>query len=239
MTSVIAQINYREGIEEAWDDLVGFAPRLIAALAVLLVGWIIANLIRRILTNALTRVRFEQLIERSGLKTPLSRVGVKDPSRLMATLIYWAAMLLVLQLAIDTFGESAIQDALDDLVGFLPNLFISIVIIVVVGAIAARVAGLVSELLAEQTYGTTVSRVAGGAIWVVGIFAALDQIEIAADVLNVLLIALVSTIGLTIAVMFGISGIQATRDRFWPAVFDRFGTNNATEATGAETTSQS
>ena len=37
----------------------------------------------------------------------------------MATLIYWAAMLLVLQLAIDTFGESAIQDALDDLVGFL------------------------------------------------------------------------------------------------------------------------
>ena len=90
-----------------------------AALAVLLVGWIIANLIRRILTKALTRVRFEQLIERSGLKTPLSRVGVKDPSRLMATLIYWAAMLLVLQLAIDTFGESAIQDALDDLVGFL------------------------------------------------------------------------------------------------------------------------
>ena len=80
-----------------------------AALAVLLVGWIIANLIRRILTKTLTRVRFEQLIERSGLKTPLSRVGVKDPSRLMATLIYWAAMLLVLQLAIDTFGESAIQ----------------------------------------------------------------------------------------------------------------------------------
>ena len=73
----------------------------------------------------------------------------------------------------------------------------------------------------------------------VGIFAALDQIEIADDVLNVLLIGLVSTIGLTIAVMFGISGIQATRDRFWPAVFDRFGTNNATEATDAETTSQS
>ena len=131
------------------------------------------------------------------------------------------------------------KDALDDLVGFLPNLFISIVIIVVVGAIASRVAGLVSELLADQTYGTTVSRTAGAAIWVVGIFAALDQIEIADDVLNVLLIALVSTIGLTIAVMFGISGIQATRDRFWPAVFDRFGTSHATDAAGAEPTSQS
>ena len=238
MTSVMAQINYQEGIEEAWDDLVGFAPRLIAALAVLLVGWIIANLIRRILIKALTRVRFEQLIERSGLKTPLSRVGVKDPSRLMATLIYLAAMLLVLQLAIDTFGDSAIQVALDDLVGFLPNLFISIVIIVVVGAVASRVAGLVGELLADQNYGTTVSRAAGGAIWVVGIFASLDQIEIADDVLNVLLIALVSTIGLTIVVMFGVSGIQATRDRFWPAIFDRFGTNNATEATGEGTTSQ-
>ena len=39
-----------------------------------------------------------------------------------------------------------------------------------------------------------------------------------------LFIALVSTVGLTVAVMFGISGIQAARERFWPAVFDRFGT---------------
>ncbi len=223
MTAVIAQINYREGIEEAWDDLVGFAPRLLAALAVLLVGWIIANLIRRGLTKGLTRLRFEQLIERSGLQAPLSRIGVRDSSRLLATLIYWAAMLLVLQLAIDTFGDSAIQEALDDLVGFLPDLFISIVIIVVVGAVASRVSSLVGELLEDQNYGTTVARIAGVSIWVVGLFAALDQIRIADDILNVLFIALVSTIGLTVAVMFGISGIQAARERFWPAVFDRFG----------------
>ena len=227
MTAMIAQINYREGIEQAWDDLVGFAPRLLAALAVLLVGWIIANLIRRGLTRGLTRVRFEQLIERSGLQAPLSRVGVKDSSRLLATLIYWAAMLLVLQLAIDTFGDSAIQEALDDLVGFLPDLFISIVIIVVVGAIASRVSSLVDELLEDQNYGPTVARIAGVSIWVVGLFAALDQIRIADDILNVLFIALVSTVGLTVAVMFGISGIQVARERFWPAVFDRFGTADA------------
>ena len=227
MSAVVAQIDYREGIEEAWDDLVGFAPRLLAALAVLLVGWIIANLIRRLLTRGLKRLRFEQLIERSGLATPLSRIGVRDTSRLLATLIYWAAMLLVLQLAIDTFGDSAIQEALDDLVGFLPDLFIAIIIVVVVGAIASRISSLVGEMLEDQSYGTTASRVAGTAIWVVGLFAALDQIHIADDVLNVLFIALVSTVGLTVAVMFGISGIQAARERFWPAVFDRFGESRA------------
>ena len=229
MIAVIAQIEYREGIEEAWDDLVGFVPRLIAALVVLLVGWLIANFIRRLITKGLKGARFEQLIERSGLKTPLSRIGVRDSSRLLATLIYWAVMLLVLQLAIDTFGESAIQDALDDLVGFLPDLFIAIIIVVVVGAIASRVASLVGEMLEEQNYGTTVSRIAGTAIWVVGLFAALDQIRIADDVLNVLFIALVSTVGLTVAVMFGISGIQAARDRFWPAVFGRFGASGNEE----------
>ena len=229
MTTVIAQINYREGIEQAWDDFVGFAPRLIAALAVLLVGWLIANILRRLLTKGLKTLRFEQLIERSGLNTPLSRVGVRDPSKLMATLIYWAAMLLVLQLAIDTFGESAIQDALDDLIGFLPDLFIAIVIVVVVGAIASRVASLVDDTLSHQSYGTTVSRVAGAAIWVVGLFAALDQIHIADDVLNVLFIALVATVGLTVVVMFGISGIQVARERFWPSVFDRFGSSTSQE----------
>ncbi|MDE0319525.1 MAG: hypothetical protein OXI97_06545 [Acidimicrobiaceae bacterium] len=221
MAALLAQISYREGIEEAWDDFVGFAPRLIAALVVLLVGWIVASLLRRLLVKGLTAVRFETIIERAKLSEPLSRVGVRRPSRLMATLIYWAAMLLVLQLAIDAFGESAIQNALDDLIGFLPDLFIAIAIIVIVGAIAARVSSLVAELLADHSYGTHASRVAGSAIWVVGIFAALDQIRIADDTLNVLFVAVVATVGGSIVVMFGIGGIQAARDRFWPTVFDR------------------
>ena len=223
MTALFAQINYREGFEEAWEEFIGFAPRLLAALAVLLVGWLVANLIRRLLTRALTRVRFQDLIEKSGLQTPLGRVGVKNPSRLLATLIYWSAMLLVLQLAIDTFGETAIQNALDDLIGFLPNLFIGIIIVVVVGAIATRVASVLNELLEDQGYGTYVARAASTAIWVVGLFAAMNQVEIADDVLNILFIALVATIGATVVVMFGISGIQAARDRFWPSVFDRIG----------------
>ncbi len=221
MSPLLAQINYRDGIEEAWDEFVGFAPRLLAALAVLLVGWLVANLIRRLLTRLLTKVRFQDLMEKSGLHTPLSRVGVRNPARLMATLIYWAVMLLVLQLAIDTFGDTAIQSALDDLIGFLPNLFIGIVIVVVVGAIATRVASVLSELLQDLRYGTYLARAASTAIWVVGLFAAMNQIEIADDVLNILFIALVSTVGATAVVMFGISGIQSARDRFWPSVFDR------------------
>ena len=231
MTALYAQINYREGFEEAWEEFIGFAPRLLAALAVLLVGWIVANLIRRLLTRALTRVRFQDLIEKSGLHTPLARVGVKNPSRLLATLIYWSAMLLVLQLAIDTFGETAIQNALDDLIGFLPNLFIGIIIIVVVGAIATRVASVLNELLENQGYGTYVARAASTAIWVVGLFAAMNQVEIADDVLNILFVALVATIGATVVVMFGISGIQAARDRFWPSVFDRIGNANSAQQT--------
>lgn len=227
MGAVLAEIEWREGVEEAWNDLVGFAPRLIAALAVLLAGWIVASLIRRVLQRVLDKIRFPELMERSGLQAPLARVGLKEPSRLLATVIFWAAMLLVLQLAIDTFGESAIQDALDDLVGFLPSLFISIVIVVVTGAIATRVADLVRTTLSEQSYGRNLSRIAGGAIWVVGVFAALNQIEIAEDILTVLFIAVVGTIGLVVVVMFGVSGIQAARERFWPSVFNLFGNDDA------------
>ena len=229
MDIVVADIEWRDGVEEAWSDLVGFAPRLIAAIAVLLAGWFIATLLRRVLQRVLDRVRFPELMERSGLQAPLARVGLKEPSRLLATVIYWAAMLLVLQLAIDTFGESAIQEALDDLVGFLPSLFIAIVIVVVTGAIASRVAELVNSTLSEQSYGRTMSRIAGGAIWVVGLFAALNQIEIAEDILTVLFIAVVGTVGLVIVVMFGVSGIQSARDRFWPNVFEFFSQSDKAE----------
>ena len=234
MGIVLADIDWRGGVEDAWSDLVGFAPRLIAAIAVLLVGWFIASLLRRVLQRVLDRVRFPDLMERSGLQAPLARVGLKQPSRLLATVIYWAAMLLVLQLAIDTFGESAIQEALDDLVGFLPSLFIAIVIIVVTGAIASRVAELVRTSLSEQSYGRTLSRIAGGAIWLVGLFAALNQIEIAEEILTVLFIAVVGTVGLVIVVMFGVSGIQAARERFWPNVFEFFSRPDQAEKESSE-----
>ncbi len=219
--NVLAEISYREGIEEAWTDLATFVPKVIAAVLVFVVGWFIARIIRNVAHRLLTKIKFDAAVDRAGLGAPLQRAGFEDSGLLLAKIFYWSVMVLVLQLAIDTFGDSAIQTALDDLVGFLPNLFIAIVIVVIAGAIATRVAELVTGTLGGQSYGSTVARLASGSVWLIGIFSALNQIDIAQRILTTLFTAIVATIGLVIVIMFGVGGIQAARDQFWPNVFAR------------------
>ncbi len=221
MVGVLAEITFSDGIEEAWTDVATFVPKLAGALAIFVIGWFVARVIAKIAHRVLTKVRFDTAVDRAGLGAPLERSGYADSGLLLSKIIYWAVMILVLQLAIDSFGDSAIQDALDSLVSFLPNLFIAIIIVVLAGAFATRVGELIRDTLSAQSYGSWVATTASGAVWLVGLFAALNQIEIAQQILTTLFTAIVGTVALTIVIMFGVGGIQSAREEFWPNVFSR------------------
>ena len=109
----------------------------------------------------------------------------------------------------------------------------TVLIIVVAGAIATRVREAVSRAEAAQAYGPMLGRAAGGAVWFVGIFAALNQIEVAQDIVNILFIAVVATVGLTVVIKFGVGGIKSAQDSIWPAIYSRSG-SGADESTDAE-----
>lgn len=219
---MLAQIEYRQGIEEAWANVATFVPKLAGAIAVFVIGWIIATAIRRGVRRILGAARFDHWVDRAGLGGMLERAGWRDSGLLLAQLIYWAVLLLALQLAVDTFGDSALTEALDGIVAFLPNLFVALVIVVIAGAVATRVAELVAAALGTVDYGRTLANVAAGLIWLVGLFAAFNQIEIAQDIVNTLFQAIVYTVGAVIAIMFGVGGIKAAEAEFWPNVFARF-----------------
>ena len=58
-------------------------------------------------------------------------------------------------------------------------------------------------------------------IWLIGGFAALDQLQVAKDVVDTLFETIVYSLGFIIVIKFGVGGIWAARDRFWPAVYDQ------------------
>ena len=57
-------VSFTEGIEDAWSDVASFVPKLVGALAILLVGWFIAKAIRKLVHRVLTRVGFDGLVDR-------------------------------------------------------------------------------------------------------------------------------------------------------------------------------
>ncbi len=214
-------ITFRQGIEDAWSNVAQFIPKLIGALIILLIGLWVARVIRKIVHRVLTRLRFDQVVDRSGLGGHLERAGYADSALLLAKVVYYGVVLIVLKLAIGAFGQSDIQDALDSMLAFIPKIFVALIIVVITGAVANGVRNMVSPAVAHLDYGKAITRVVVAAIWTIGVFAALDQIQIAQDIVDTLFKTIVASLGAILVIMFGVGGVWAARDRFWPRVFDR------------------
>lgn len=225
-------VEWSQGIEDAWSDLAGFAPKLIAAVVVLMVGWFIARIIRKVVEKVLSTIKFDQYVDKAGLGAPIERAGYPDSGKLLAKLIYFMIMLTVLQLAIGVFGDSAVNEAFDGLIAFIPKLFIAIIIVVITGVVANTVRSLVEPAVSHLGVGPLLAKAAFVAIWVIGGFAAFDQLEVASDTVDTLFQTVTYSLGLILVIKFGVGGVWAARDRFWPAVYDNIASSrNETSAT--------
>ncbi len=217
--SVLA-VSLTAGLEQAWTDIARFVPRLIAAIVIFVIGGIIARIVAGLIAKGLRMVKFDQIVDRTDLKGFVSQLGMGKASDLLAKIFYWIAMIMVLQLAVDALGLAPIQQTLRDLVAFLPRIFIALIIIVLTAAVAKPVGQIVSRATSTESYGQLLTRVAVGAIWLIGGFAAVDQLGVASDVLATLWQGVVASLSLILVIKFGVGGVWAARDRFWPAVYD-------------------
>jgi flagellar biosynthesis protein FliQ len=226
-------IEWSQGIEDAWAEVAAFVPKLVGAIVVFLIGWIVAKIIRRVIVKVLNAINFDTYVDKAGIGAPLERGGYPSSVDLIGKIIYFALMLLVLQLSVGVFGETAVSGAIDEMVAFIPRLIVALVIIVITGVVANAVRDLMAPAVEHLSAGDLLKNAAFFAIWLIGGFAALDQLQVAKDVVDVLFQTIMYSLGFIIAVSFGVGGIWAARDRFWPAVYDRISSDVSSSANAA------
>jgi Conserved TM helix len=206
-------VDFQGGINSAWSNVITFVPKLAAALAIILVGYLIAKVAAGILNKVLERVGFDRAVERGGLKQALAR-SKYDPSDIIAKVAFWLIFLVTLQIAFGVFGPNPVSDLLKGLIAYLPNVLVAIVIIVVAAAIAKAVSDLLSSLLSSVSGGLVMAKGAGIAILVFGAFAALDQLQIAPRIVTGLWYAILAIVVGSAVVAIGGGGIK-TMQRYW------------------------
>src|SRR5215213_3186180 len=170
------------GLSEAWERIATFVPKLLGFLAILLIGYFIAQIVARVVDRLLERVGFDGWVERGALKTTFERSRF-DASDILSVVAFWAIFLIALQLAFGVFGPNPVSDLIEGIIAYLPNLFAAVDILVIVAALAKVVTDLLSALGAVPS-GEWIARGAGMAILVIGVFAALNQLQIAPEIVN-------------------------------------------------------
>jgi hypothetical protein len=219
MTALLA-VEWSQGIEDAWSDVASFVPKFVGFLIILLIGYVVARLIAKAVAAVLERVGFDRAVERGGVKKALSR-SQYDASDLLGKIVFYALFLIVLQMAFGVFGANPVSNLLEGVIAYLPKVIAAILIIVVAAAIAAAARELIDASLGGLSYGPALANAAGIAIVVVGIFAALNQLQIAPAIVTGLFYAVLAIIVGSAIIAIGGGGVVPMRSR-WENVLTKY-----------------
>jgi hypothetical protein len=189
--------------------IVAFIPKLLGAVVILFVGWIIARVVEGLVARGLRLVRFNQIADRAEIDQFLEKAGVRmDPSSVVGKLAYWFLMLIFIGAAFTTFGLTQVNQVINQVIAYIPNVIVALVVLLV-GALAANfVANLVRGASGTARVGDPglLATFARAAILVFAALIALDQLEIAPTIINTLWTAIVGMFAVAGALAFGLGG---------------------------------
>ncbi len=207
-------VSIVNALNDALRLILTFIPRVIGFLIILIVGFIIATLVSKALTLLLRKVGFDRMSARIGLTRFEGRMGVHmDSAGILGKIVYWFILLIFLVPAADALGVPAVSSILNELVAYIPNVFVAILVLFL-GALAATVvADLVRGATASASMGNpnlfaNIARVA-----IIGFAAliALEQLQIAPALLNELFGAIVAAAAIAAGLAFGLGGQDTAR----------------------------
>lgn len=192
---------------------VNYVPSFVLGLAVLLMGLLIAWIVRMALVKVLSRVGFDRVIDSLGFTSGLEQANIKQsPSAIVGALAYWTILLNIMLSALKVmqFGEALAP--LQKFINSIPA-FIAAAITFVIGAIVAKFIGqVISGTLAGigMDIHETLGNLARYFIMAIVTIVALQLIGLPVDLMNQILLAVIVIVAAGVALAFGLGGRQVT-----------------------------
>ncbi len=191
-----------------------FVPKLVGFLVILIIGLIVAGILRRGVTFLLRKFGFDRIADRIGLTRFTQQMDVKtDAADILGRIVYWFILLIFLVPAVNALGLTSVSTLLGQIVGYLPNVFVAILILFLGTLAATVVADLVRGAAASagSSNPNLFSNLARYAIIGFVAIVALEQLGIATSLLNILFTAVIGAAALAAAIAFGLGGQETAR----------------------------
>lgn len=128
-------------------EMLAMLPNIFAAAIIVLAGWLVAKILRALVTNLLAAVGADRLGESAGMQNHL------ELSKLAGLLVFILVFVPVLIAALDALQITAISGPATEMLGMImqsiPNIFAAILILLITWYVARFAAGLLGALLAN------------------------------------------------------------------------------------------
>ena len=230
-------MDFGAEVERMLAGIVHFLPDLLAAIAILLVGWLVATLLEKGTDALLEKTRFDHALSRGGVHEALERTGTRlDPSSVVAKLVFWIVMLVAILMAANALGLTAVAEMFEQLVTYIPNVIVAVLILTLGMVLGEFVRDLVAASMGAVGGGMAVARLAKIAVITLAVFMALDQLQIADEIVSTAFTLLLGALALAAGLAFGLGNRELAGEytRRWVEA----GARKAREARDAGSTVQ-
>ncbi|MEK7138820.1 MAG: hypothetical protein AAB799_01430 [Patescibacteria group bacterium] len=208
---VAASDIVRESLLTLWTGVAGFVPRLVAAIVVFLIGWLIAVLLGRVawhivrvlrLDSALTKVGFKQAWERGGFRL--------DTPKFFYELVKWFFIVVFLMASTNILRLDQVTEFLGTVVFYLPNVIVAAIILLIGILVAKFLEGLVraSVKAAGLVSANFLGALTKWAVFVFSLLVALAQLKVADDIIRIVVVGFVAAAALALGLSFGLGGVK-------------------------------
>lgn len=191
--------------------VMSFVPRFVAGTVILLVGIIVASILKQGLVEIFRVLNVEGFLRRYGVPE-----GRKDLvwSNILAEIVRWFIVIMFLIPTVDVWGLPQIVTVLDTFLKFLPNVFVA-AIIALVGFVFAKLS---HDVVLASIHGVspdTAQSIASVARWAITVFvvlAVLNQLGVASDLIRILFTGFVAMLAISGGIAFGLGGQGAAKE---------------------------
>lgn len=192
--------------------IMGYLPVLLGALIILIVGWIVAKAIKRLVDWLLKLIRFDTLADKAGITEILKKGNLKiSAAEVISSIVYWLIIIMVLVMTVDALGLPKASDVLSSLFAYVPKVIAALLVLVVAMFLASFVSGIVRTAAGNANMPRP-DMLAGLSRWAIIVFAvtiSLEQLGIAPLLVSGAFNIILGGIVLALSLAFGLGGKDA------------------------------
>jgi len=189
--------------------VLAFIPKLIGALVVFVVGWIVSVGIGRLITEVLNKLKFNEIFDKAGWGNAFRKAELKvNAAEFFGAVIKWVLVIAFLLVSVEILGFLQFAVFLRGVLAFLPNVIVAALIFVVATVLAdvSQKVTVASIEKAETGYAKVAGLFVKSAILGFAIMAILVQLRIGRELLIILFQGIVALFVISFGLAFGLGG---------------------------------
>jgi hypothetical protein len=202
-------------MEEFFRQIGAFLPYLLAMLAIIGIGFVVAWVVKAVIARLLKVTRLDQFSNRLGFSQALSKGGVREaPSSLIGRIIYWVIFLSFLMMGLKVLNLRPVNLFVIQVFAYVPHLLVALVILSV-GILLANFfarAALIAAVNAQVTQARFLARAVHLAIILFALAMAFEQLGIAKTIIVAAFSISFGGVVMALAIAFGLGAKDAVKD---------------------------